>query len=278
MTRSRQHGFALLLVLWTMVLLALVITRLSTAGRTELRIAANLRANAEAKAAADGAVSEAIFRLNDASALHWDADDSEHRLDRAGVRLDIHLESMTGKVNPNIAPIELLTKLLRLAGSGLPPVEAGNPDAIAAAIVTWRSSPGPQRDALLASYRAAGLDHGPPGAPFETLQELGRVMGMTPALLKDLLPHLSLYPLGPPDARKADPVVAAALQNSTPGAGTQMPLDPTGLTKLPIIEVDASAVTTSGARFVRRAVVRLNPALPRGGTFLAWSTDEANID
>ena len=84
---------------------------------------------------------------------------------------------------------------------------------LAAAIGDWvgsAASPRPQ-DALAAEYRAAGLDYGPPGAALETLDELDRVLGMTPAVLAAIRPHLTLF--GPPEPNQAttDPVVAAAL-------------------------------------------------------------------
>jgi hypothetical protein len=46
-----------------------------------------------------------------------------------------------------------------------------------------------------ASSSAAGLDHGPPAEPLESLSELGRVR-MTPDILAAIWPHLTLH--GPP--------------------------------------------------------------------------------
>ena len=53
---ARSRGFALLIVLWTLVLIAFVVAQVTAAGRTEIRIAGNLAANAAAQAAADGAI------------------------------------------------------------------------------------------------------------------------------------------------------------------------------------------------------------------------------
>src|SRR5204863_3728462 len=61
----QSRGFALLIVLWVLVLIAFLIAQVTAAGRTELRIAGNLYANAAAEAALEGAVSEAIFHLSD---------------------------------------------------------------------------------------------------------------------------------------------------------------------------------------------------------------------
>src|ERR1700758_821646 len=74
------------------------------------------------------------------------------------------------------------------------------------------SAPAPRvPNVILADYRAAGLDYGPPGAPLETLDELGRVIGMTPATLAAVRPHLTLFGQAQPSLATADRVVAAAL-------------------------------------------------------------------
>src|SRR5215831_8873131 len=71
---ARQRGFALLIVLWSMALLALIGTRITAAGRAGAQLATNLRASAIAEAAADGAVFEALFHFMDSSDGHWPVD------------------------------------------------------------------------------------------------------------------------------------------------------------------------------------------------------------
>ena len=51
----RSGGFALLIVLWTLVLIAFIVARMTASGRTEIRIAGNLVADAVTAAAGDGA-------------------------------------------------------------------------------------------------------------------------------------------------------------------------------------------------------------------------------
>jgi len=204
----RSRGFALIIVLWTLVLLSLVMTHIVVTGRTEARIAANLTANADAEAQADGAVMETVFRLIDASESHWNVGDHALNLKRAKAQISVLQEN--GKVNPNAASVELMAALL--VSCGAEPAQAGS---LAAAISDWRSpgeQPGPG-GAKLRQYRAAGMDHAPPNAPFESLDELQRVIGMTPELFQRLKPHLSLYQTGYPDLASADPVVAEAVRS-----------------------------------------------------------------
>src|SRR3954453_17769805 len=58
-----QRGFALLIVLWMLVLIAFITAHVTAAGRTEIRIAGNLAANAAAHAAAGRALHQAVFHL-----------------------------------------------------------------------------------------------------------------------------------------------------------------------------------------------------------------------
>jgi type II secretory pathway component PulK len=90
---ARSRGFALLIVLWTLVLIAFVVAQVTAAGRTEIRIAGNLAANAAAQAAADGAIYEAIFHLADPRPeQRWALDGSEHALRIGQSRITLRLE------------------------------------------------------------------------------------------------------------------------------------------------------------------------------------------
>lgn len=237
---GRDRGFALLLVLWTMVLLSLLVTQMVSAGRTEAQLTSNLRGAAVAEAAADGAVHQAMFRLlQDRPALP-----PELRLPGAVVALVI--ENEAGKVNPNSATPELLAALLRAVGA-----DTRTATAIAAAIVSWRFPGGDKA----APYRAAGREYGPPGAPFRRLDEIGLVLGITPALLGRVLPHLSLYSEAEPNAAAAGPVVLQAMRAV---AGGQVTPASRGAADAPrAVTILATAATDTGARFTRRAVILL---------------------
>ena len=147
---NRQRGFALLIVLWTMGLLALLVAQFTATGRTEVQMAANLRANAVTEAAADGAVYEAILRLLQGT---W-APDGRVRAIRVGTAdVEVRIKDQAWKVNPNDAKLPALQALLGHLG-----VEAAKGTALARAIVDWHSDgaaprPGGPR---LSRNRAAG--------------------------------------------------------------------------------------------------------------------------
>jgi general secretion pathway protein K len=246
------RGFALLIVLWTMVLLALLVSEISAAGRSEAELADNLRGSAIAEAAADGAEATALFRYLDPSALHWPADGAWHRLRIGDAAVAVALTDEDGRINPNSAPAELLAALLRRVG-----VDPGRAARIAAAMADWRS-PGPAPSPLgarLPQYRAARMAWGPPGAPFQSTGELALVRGMTPALDSILRPHISVFTAGEVDPALADPIVRAALADAN--GGVVPPSGGEGGART--LRVTARAIAADGARFTRTSVVRVDP-------------------
>jgi general secretion pathway protein K len=263
-----EHGFALLIVLWTLVLISFLVAHITSTGRTELQIASNLKANAELQAAADGAIYQTIFNLSDPQAeRRWQVDGKPHEIQIGRSRIAVRLEDEAGRLNPSLASPALVEALLRVLNA--------NPDqaaALAAAIAEWVGAAVPARppSVTLTDYRAAGLDYGPPGAPLESVDELARVRGMTPQVLAVLRPHLTLFGPPEPDRADADPAVAAALA-LTGGArptATAAPPD------LMLVRIHAAAEGFSNGLVTRTAVVRIGPGLPNGHMLLAWSSDD----
>lgn len=261
-------GFALLIVLWTLVLIAFLVLHLTASGRSEIRIANNLVANAVASAAADGGIWQAIFNQSAPQPEErWPVGGPPRRLTIGDCRVTVRLEDEAARINPNLASPALMDALLRVVG-----VAPDMAPRLAAAIAEWvGTSPSPQTaDALQAEYRAAGRDYAPPGAPLETLGELGRVLGMTPALMAALRPHLSLFAPAQPDRAAADPVVAAALAQ-IPQAVQAQPAAAVAQ-DLPVVRILVEALGPGNARVSRVAVVRIGPSLPQGYSVLAWGS------
>jgi general secretion pathway protein K len=249
LTMRGQRGFALLIVLWTLVLLTLLGSQIVARGRGEARLASNLRAAAIAEAAADGAIEVATFHLLDGSSDHWLPDGALHLVRFPSAVVEVRIADEAGKVNPNLASEALLQTLLTHVGA-----DGRAAAAVAAAITDWRS-PGDNPRALgakAAPYAAAGRDYGPPGAPFKSIDELGEVLGMTPELLQRLRPHLSLFARRDPVLSAADPVVVMALRDA--GAGT---VKPAVAGQLEVAAVTVLAQGPAGARVARQAVIRL---------------------
>lgn len=248
MTRRRERGFALLIVLWTLVLLALLGSHLLADSRADTQLARNLEDAAALKAQTQGAVQQAIFQLMLPPGRGWEPDGTTHVMRAGNAVIAIRLEDEAGKVNLNTASETLLRALLVQLGA--PPATAAS---VAAAIADWRTAGDQPRPlgAKAAQYLANGRDYGPPGDDFRSIDELGLVLGVTPELLARLRPHVTVYTDGDPDGSTQDPVVAAALGYPQPTASAP------GLT---VASVIAEAKAPGHAAFHERVVVRLNGA------------------
>jgi general secretion pathway protein K len=258
---GREGGFALLLVLWTLVPVSLMFIGLVSASRSEAQLTANLRGAAELEAVADGAIYTALFdRMQRGGSTR---DEPGVTAQAPGVQVVVEVQSQSGLVNPNVASPALLRALMVRLGA-----DPQRAFTMARAIADWRtpgqgSGPGA---AKAPQYRAAGLDYGPPGAPFETLGELHDVLGMTPDVLAALAPHLTLYSDRDPDLATSDPVVWTALRDT---GVTGRPAQASGQ----VIRITATAQRPQGTRAARRAIVRLGfSPNQRGWRVLAWNT------
>lgn len=268
---GRSRGFAIVIVLWAFVLIGVIVIHVTAAGRTELRIAGNVAVNAAAQAAADGAIYQAIFHLIDPRPdERWRLDGSTHELHVNNSRVTLKLENEAARINPNVAPPALLKALLGASSSD--PEQAA---ALALAIADWTgASTGPRPlTGINTELRAAGYD--PPGAPLESIEELGHVRGMTPSLVESLRPHLTLFGPAIPDVAGADPVVVRAVAEaeivSDPSPALAI-ADPSGVLTA---RISATAHGTGNAVANRIAIARIGPRLPHGYALLAW---ESNAD
>ncbi|MBB2155001.1 general secretion pathway protein GspK [Gluconacetobacter diazotrophicus] len=257
MTREgrRDRGFALLIVLWTLVLLSFLASVIVTSAGQQLRTVAALRRATQIQAMADGAVWEGAFHALDRSAGHWAADGRDHVRRGGGMAVRIRLTSEAGLVNPNSASRPLLAALLQACGA-----QKQQAGTIAANIADWRGSAAqgvtPRTRAL---YLAAGLPYTPPGNPFRSVAEVGLVLGMTPALWLAVQPHLSVTQPNDPDIAMADPVVRQALRQ----AGSVVPNAPEGSRSVTVI-VDVAVDDGEGTHASRHAVVLLAPDVQGG--------------
>ena len=256
-----KQGFALVVVLWTIALLALLTSTLLADARTEAKLTLNRRDEAIGVAAADAAISATILDLLRPGL----AAGAPRRVGPATV--SVSLENLSGRMNPNIVSALMLNALIQRLG-----VSQQAAEALAAAIVDWRTpglNPSPH-GAKAAAYRAAGLSYGPPGRPFEHLDELGAVLGMTPSLLAALTPHLTLWSTTDPDPAYADAMVLDALRLAgvQPVAG--------GQDEAQVVAITATATLPEAPVVSRRAIVRFGYSPDgRGWRVLDWDGGEA---
>ena len=211
---GRNRGFALIAVLWGVIILSVIGLAVMRIGKTDAKLASNAVAVAEAMALADAGVHRAALALSlDDFDDRWRADGRGYPWDFADGRVAISIHDEAGKIDLNFAELELLESLFRSLG-----VEADRAAALADAVEDFRdednlkSLNGAEDD----DYRAAGLAHGAKDDPFEHVSELLQVFGMTADLYAALAPLVTVYSEAPViDLWTADPAVLRAVPSST---------------------------------------------------------------
>ncbi len=294
--RRGARGIALVVVLWMLTLLAVIAASFTTTTRTETRLARNLVENAKAEALADAAVHRAIIGLLDGDPdARWAADGTLYEFAMDDGTAWITIQDETGKIDLNAGSQNLMVALLDAAE--VPLAEA---DSLSDAIIDYRDSDDQRRPSGAEDddYRDAGLPWGAKDRPFEAVEELRRVLGMTPALYDRISPYLTVYTgqRGVNAAALRAGALAAEDTFDTNGADddevdTDADADqdaapeaaPVDLERLAgvtggrrsrralrIYSVRAEATVDSGALFVREAVIRLTGRAERPWLVHAW--------
>gem|GEM_PF-482873 len=266
---SRERGFALLIVLWAMVLLALLGAQVTGAGRAETQLATALRSGAQLRAAADGAVYETIWHMLDGGGDFWPPSAMTRVLNEPAGRVVVTVTDERGKLDVNQVPPGYLQSLFSILGA-----DKDTATNVANAVADWRSQQpagGGTDSPLTQQYVSAGRSWGPAGAEFQRLDDIQLVLGMTPALAKAAKPYLTLALEQGPWMKYAGPVVLAALAKAKHDSGLSVEdADPRGPV---VLRIEAHAVGSNGAAFTRRVLFRLDGTLSGPGwryRILAW--------
>ncbi|MDL2170594.1 MULTISPECIES: type II secretion system minor pseudopilin [Asaia] len=199
-----DRGFALVIVLWALAGLSLLTAMTIASAGSALRETRLLRDTARMETLAEGGIASAVFHESGPIATRWPLDGTPHVSRIDGLKLSISLSSQAATINPNAAPLPLLTALF--VECGATPDQAA---MIAREMVSWRRQAQDPNERQ--RYLALGLRYLPPHAPFQSLNELALVPGMTPLLLARARPHLSIVQPEELHTPISDPVTRQAL-------------------------------------------------------------------
>jgi general secretion pathway protein K len=248
-----EEGIALIAVLWMLTLLSIVAAALSLETRSSTRIARNMADNAAARAAADAGIQRAILDLETSTGAPTDArkflaDGTVYAWRFANSTVHISVKDEGSKIDLNQAPEELLTALFASVG-----VDRGEAQSLADAIADYRDADNLPRPggAEEAEYRDAGLAWGPKNAPFQMVEELQQVLGMTPEIYERAAPDLTIYSVTGTLSPAADDKRLTRIMRQ---AGFTSFASSPGL----VFSVRAEAMSANGGVFVREAVVQPN--------------------
>jgi general secretion pathway protein K len=283
-----QRGVALVLVLWLTVMLTVIGGTLAYSMRSEALAARNAVSLAQARAIADGAVDRATFELlRPRTPEAWKADGRVHDWTDAGAQVALVAVDENARIDLNGASEALLRSLFVRQG-GLDEAAAA---ALVDAMADWRDEDELRRPngAEAADYRAANSKYVPSNRRFETVGEVSRVLGMTPAVYARIAGLVTVLTnqqgINPHTASRE---VLLALPNATPEAvdeflrqradalAANLPIPPfpaaqgfaTGAS--PTWRIRAEVRTADGVTFVREAVVRATPDPRRPYIAMLW--------
>ncbi len=279
-----QRGIALVIVLWVMALLSAMAASYVVSTRTETALARNWLEGARARWAAESGVQVAVYELLRAQTVGsaevpWRADGTVYRVDLAGAEL--HLNS---------GQTELLDGLL--GNLGLDPVER---QRITDSILDWRDE-----DSLVHLYGAEdddyareGLPYGAKDGPFDSMEELLLVSGMSRQLYFQIKNDVTLFsyvsginPVVAPrevllalpgvDAGEVEAYIAARAQSADEGLPPPLPPLTQGryysAARGPVYTIRVDAVTAGGANERIETVVRLEPPRRAGNADRPFET------
>ena len=186
----RMHGIALVSVLWVVTLLAIVATGLSSHVRTETRMVGNTIGLLQAQYAVEGGVELAALNLMYPQTARWPVDGSIREVTIGDARVRIATSDITGKIDINFAPTELLRGLFLQAG-----VETDEVDMLVDAILDWRDGDEFRRlnGAEDSEYRLAGLPYEAKDGPFASVDELRLVLGMNEEIFSNVESSLTVF-------------------------------------------------------------------------------------
>jgi general secretion pathway protein K len=186
-----QRGIALLIVLWTLMLLSMLAVSFAQQTRVERQRVSNVVAAASATADLQAGLSLGIGALLDLKAPSgWIHDGSPRKLEFAGRQISVSIQDANGCVNLNEADVNQLQALLRAIG-----VQGDAVRSLAAAIIDWRDPDSviTPNGAELSTYAENGLSARPANRAFISVAELKGVFGMPPEVADKLAPLLSVY-------------------------------------------------------------------------------------
>lgn len=289
--RQREGGFALLLTIWVLILVALMAAGLASQIQSDTRVAHNRAELAAAKGLADAGIAFGLNGLLDPVVDNrWPADGRARVISYGGGSIEIHIQDEAGKLDLNMAPMELISGLLRVLA-----LDDSNSASITGGILARRRQ---YAAGLAAANQAASEDETPLAAsarlPFATVSEL-RLAAPLPQWVYDRLrplvtvytnserinlltapePVLLALPGIRPDEARAYVVARAAL---TAGQSDQGLPQMSGVNKfsengeLKAATIVATATSGSGAVFSREAVFALSLERVRNPyTLLQWT-------
>jgi general secretion pathway protein K len=291
--QEKRQGFALLLVIWVLALLAVIAAGIAADSRSESVIARNRVELARARDRAEAGIAIAITGLTVPDmTLRWVADGSTRTIAYDGGSVAITVQDEGGKIDLNQAPLELIASLF----DTLAPETRESREAVMNAIAQQRQAA--TERARLANPRGVDFPRrrrtaSLADAAFADIAELQQVAGMSRAVFDQIRPFVTVYsqsptinPLTAPRevlaalpgvdgpaidlymmARQAQQIGQPTTELPSLGAAASRYIS---MADLRAVTITTKAATTTGPSFSREALVSFDGTTTLPFRFLAW--------
>ncbi len=228
--QKTQQGFALVIVIWILTLLSLMAGSFALTMRRDSSVTSALKNNAQAFALAESGFGMAKYMLQQANPdLRWLTNGAIYQILRPdGSEIRVKIVSEAGKIDINAADETLLSAVVKAVSGDL-----WVQQSLLNSILDWRDEDNEERPhgAEKKQYQDAGLSYIPSNKPFQSLEELQLVLGITPEIFDRIQPWLTIYSgQNQVNLQEATPEVAQIINNdlndrqiSSPATQNQTP-------------------------------------------------------
>jgi general secretion pathway protein K len=258
-SNSNHAGFALVAVIWSLGLIALLGTAVIVGARYRTRVASSNASLTAAAAAAESAINLAITLALSATPAQGVKFPLRCRLP-GGERVTMTVEEETGKVDLNTATPAVLARLFTALS-----IDQSTGTRIVGRILAFRDPGiGQAKDPGVRSTNNKSDDAGKVG--FATIMQLDQIDGISPHLFRTALRFVTVRSGRPePDGAAASPALRELLNLE------QQPAVPTrGSPTIGDVTIRADVRAADGARFIREALVSLGSKNDRPFLIREW--------
>lgn len=198
MRYRRADGFALVAVLWILVVMGVAGVAFQVGARAERRAVANARAESRSRWAGRAGLALALRQIDNMLHQSGAAFGLQASGDTVLPHIEFSLDGLTvsavvldarARVNLNLADGRQLAALAESVG-----LSSATAAVLAASVLDWRDTDGLRRTngAEARDYASLRPPSRPKNAPFYSVEELRTVRGVTPAAYAHIAPHVTI--------------------------------------------------------------------------------------
>ncbi|MFZ5619164.1 MAG: general secretion pathway protein GspK [Pseudomonadota bacterium] len=251
-SRQAQRGAALILVLWTALLLSVLLAGAIAASRIEARIAAADEARFRADLALDAGLDLAAWNI---AAAEADLPDGPIVAGMAlnGYSVTVERSIEGEKLDVNRADEAVIRRFFEVVG-----LKTADADRLAAEIADWRDQDDlPRPNGAEASDYAQRTNKRIGDRPFNSIEDLKSVLHMTPALFDCIAPALTIFGSGEAPSARVMALIGKPPINDAAAARAVLGTSVRGATAGGVHVLEATAVQTNGNNARPRTLTRV---------------------